>query len=89
MYPFVEVKAALCGFCSVWVVSLNPTFYFQHCEASVFIFASLVVLGLRKQNSEICGFGLEAESTWRGILYLTKEIYREGHTFPILLIDFY
>lgn len=54
-------------FCSVWVVSLNPSFYFQHCEASIFIFVSLVVLWLRKQYSKICGFGLKAESTWRGV----------------------
>lgn len=59
MYPFVEVKAALCGFYLVWVVPLNPTFYFQHCEASGFIFTSLVVLRLRKQYSKICGFRLE------------------------------
>lgn len=65
--PFCSRKSCLVCFCSVWMVSLNPSFYFQHCEASRFIFVSLVVLWLRKQYSKICGFGLKAESTWRGV----------------------
>lgn len=63
MHPFAEVKAALCVLCSGCVVSLNPRFYFQHFEAYGFTFASLVVLGLRKQYFKICGFGIEVEST--------------------------